>query len=88
MSTGQNAHQRLANVRLTDIFIRWRPFQVLSMFKICHRIPTDKTDITGQGMYKQDQERTRSGRETDTNGLEKTEFLLSVSRPVVLSVDV
>ena len=44
--TGQTASQRTSNVHPPDIFIRWRPFEVLNMFKTCQRIRPDKTDIT------------------------------------------
>ena len=44
--TGQTAYQRTSNVHPPDIFIRWRPFEVLNMFKTCQRIRPDKTDIT------------------------------------------
>ena len=46
MRTGQTAYKRASNVHSPDIFIRWRPFEVLNMFKTCQRIRTDKTDIT------------------------------------------
>ena len=44
--TGQTAYKRTSNVHPPDIFIRWRPFEVLNMFKTCQRIRPDKTDIT------------------------------------------
>ena len=44
--TGQTAYQRTSTVHPPDIFIRWRPFEVLNMSKTCQRIRPDKTDIT------------------------------------------
>ena len=44
--TGQTAYQRTSNVHPPDIFIRWRPYEVLNMSKTCQRIRLDKTDIT------------------------------------------
>ena len=44
--TGQTAYQRTSNVHPPDIFIRWRPFEVLNMSKTFQRIRPDKTDIT------------------------------------------
>ena len=55
--TGQTAYQRTSNVHPPDIFIRWRPFEVLNMFKTCKRIRPDKTDITWHGTH---EERTRN----------------------------
>ena len=58
--TGQTAYQRTSNVRPPGIFIRWRPFEVLNMFKTCQRIRPDKTDITWHGTHSPHEERTRN----------------------------
>ena len=58
--TGQTAYKRTSNVHPPDIFIRWRPFEVLNMFKTCQRIRPDKTDITWHGTHSPHEERTRN----------------------------
>ena len=60
MRTGQTAYQRTSNVNPPDTFIRWRPFEVLNMFKTCQRIRPDKTDITRHGTHSPHEERTRN----------------------------
>ena len=58
--TGQTAYKRTSNVHPPDIFIRWRPFEVLNMFKTCQRIRPDKTDITWHGTHSPHEERTKN----------------------------
>ena len=58
--TGQTAYQRTSNVHPPDISIRWRPFEVLTMFKTCQRIRLDKTDITWHGTHSPHGKRTRN----------------------------
>ena len=67
--TGQTAHQRTSNVHPPDIFIRWRPFEVLNMSKTCQRIRPDKADIPDTERI----HRMRNGQETHANGHERTE---------------
>ena len=57
--TGQTAYQRTSNVHPPDIFIQWRPFEVLDMYKNCQRIGPDKTDITWHVTHSRHEERTR-----------------------------
>ena len=42
--TGQTAYQRTNNVHPPDIFIPWRPFEVLN---IVQNLPTDRTGQNG-----------------------------------------
>ena len=58
--TGKTAYQRTSNVHQPDIFIRWRPFEVLNMSKTCQRIGPDKTDITWHGTHSPHEELTRN----------------------------
>ena len=58
--TGQTAYQRMSNAHPLYIFIRWRPFKVLNMYKTCQRIGSDKTDITWHGTLSPHGERTRN----------------------------
>ena len=65
--TGQTAYQPTSNVHPPDIFIRWRPFKVLNMFKTCQRIRPDKTDINRHGTHSTHEERTRNACEQTEN---------------------
>ena len=79
MRTGQTARQpdKPHTERPTDIFIRWRPFELLNMFKNCQQIGPDKTDITGIGTHSPHKEMTRNA-----NG---QRILLSITRLLALS---
>ena len=58
--TNENRTNRTSYVHPPDIFIRWRTFEVLNMFKTCQRIRPDKTDITWHGTHSPHEERTRN----------------------------
>ena len=52
MSSEQTAYHRTANVHHgVDVIIRWRRLQVLSMFKICHRMKRTSPDTKHEKEY-------------------------------------
>ena len=65
--TGRTAYKRTSNVHPPDIFIRWRPLEVLNMFKTCQRM-TKRTSPDTERIH-----RTRNRQEMQANGHERTD---------------
>ena len=49
MRTRQTTYQRTSNVHPPDIFIRWRPFDVLNMSKTCQQKEPDNNGSSATG---------------------------------------
>ena len=76
ISTEQNSHQRITDGH-------FYPVASVPSFEHVQNLSTKRTSP-----HKECINRTRNGQETDEKRTRKTEILLSISRPVVLSVDV